>query len=381
MVSDGADILTGLTRLRKHYDSPFAIAAWETCQMRRIASVKFGEQSHEMFFAREALEQASSGPLARYHAQYFIDAGVESIVDACCGVGSDTLAFARAGMRVTSYEIDPVRALFAERNVAVAGYSESVRVCCDDGTRHLTDGDGLWLDPARRNGTRRIVDPDEYLPPVSILKSLPPHELRAIGVKMASAVNHGIAAAHNAALEFVSEDGECKEALLWLNRRSEHDSRVKATIVRTGSSESIYGRPDIEVHDEREISNVGYLYEPDPAVIRAHLVRTLGAKLDASPVDPHIAYLVGNTLSHSSFCASFRVLERFQYSLRRLQTELTARDVGKIIIKKRGFSIEPPKLTRQLKLTGQREMIVVIARVGRAHDVFLCERLDHDVAQ
>ena len=67
-----------------------------------------------------------------------------------------------------------------------------------------------------------------------------------------------------------------------------------------------------------------------------------------------------------------KILDRFPYSSKRLQKALAGRDVGRIIIKKRGFPQEPDEVRKQLKLRGSEEMIVVLARIGKGHEAFLC---------
>ena len=114
------------------------------------------------------------------------------------------------------------------------------------------------------------------------------------------------------------------------------------------------------------------MYEPDPAVIRAHLVRTLARQLVAAPIDPQIAYLLGDTLVSTPFADAYEVLDRFPYGNKRLQKALMDRDVGRVIIKKRGFPQEPDEVRKQLKLHGSEEIIVILARIGKGHEVFLC---------
>ena len=45
-------------------------------------------------------------------------AGLGSVLDLCCGIGSDALAFARAGLRVEAVERDPATAAVAAANTA-----------------------------------------------------------------------------------------------------------------------------------------------------------------------------------------------------------------------------------------------------------------------
>ena len=81
------------------------------------AAVKF-ERVREMYFTRDALEQASSEIVSRYRAGRFQELGVTSIADLGCGIGSDTLSLCRVG-KVTGVEWNPRRLAMAQENLQV----------------------------------------------------------------------------------------------------------------------------------------------------------------------------------------------------------------------------------------------------------------------
>ncbi len=406
------ETLMALTRLRKTAAPEQASAAWEMADLRRRGQAKFGPQAAGMYFVREALEQASGGGTATYHASRFVQAGITTVADLGGGIGGDALAFARAGLRVTLYEQDPVRARFATENARAWGLDTQISVVTADITESILTAEAAWWDPARRKNSRRVSDPEEYSPPLSWLDTLPTQGVGAVGVKLSPAIDHALSERYGAELEFLSEGGECREALLWLGTlQSGH--RLRATVLTAAGPQTLAGLPDKqgplapatidrggtgeeapnpnsggqEKNGSRSLSsplpapqNWGggaapagrYLYEPDPAVIRAHLIGTLAAQLDALPVDPQIAYLLGDRLTSTPFATTYEVLDRFPYGKKRLQDALTACDVGRVIIKKRGFPQEPDDIRRSLKLRGTQEMIVILARLGTGHDVFLC---------
>ena len=368
--TDRADLLTALTRLRKTATPELALAAWEMADLRRRGAAKFGPDAAQMFFVREALEQASGLGTAAYHARRLVEAGTTAVSDLGGGIGGDALAFARAGLTVTLYERDLSRAKFAEENARTLGLSERIAVVQADVTvSDLTPG-AAWLDPARRQDKRRVWDPEDFSPPLSWLDELWARGMSSIGVKLSPALDHALAARYGAELEFISEGGECREALLWLGD-AQSGERLRATILTPGGTRVISGEAD----DPRRLAVAaqgGWLYEPDPAVIRAHLVGTLAAQINAAPVDPQIAYLLGDTRAPTPFATAYEVLERFPYGRKRLQEALAARSVGRVIIKKRGFPQEPDEVRKQLSLRGSAEMIVVLARIGSGHEVFLC---------
>ncbi len=361
------ETLPALTRLRKFVPPEQAAAAWEMADLRRRGQAKFGPKAAEMYFAREALEQASGQGTAAYHAQRFVQAGLVRVADLGGGIGGDALAFARAGLRVTLYEADPIRAKFAEENARAHGFSEQITVIPTDITQTSFTTEAAWWDPARRRNSRRVSDPEEYSPPLSWLETL---YFEGIGVKLSPAINHALAENYGAELEFLSEGGECREALLWLGKLRSGNA-LRATVLTAEGPLTLAGDADKPGRTLTSASG-DYLYEPDPAVIRAHLVGTLAAQLDAAPVDPQIAYLLGNRLISTPFATAYEILDRFPYGKKRLQEALSARDVGRVIIKKRGFPQEPDEVRGQLKLRGSQEMIAVLTRIGTGHDVFLC---------
>jgi hypothetical protein len=118
-----------------------------------------------------------------------------------------------------------------------------------------------------------------------------------------------------------------------------------------------------------------YLYEPDPAVIRSGLVCRLAQDLDAWLIDPAIAYLVGERHVARPFAQAFRIEESFAFSLKALREALKRRDVGRVIIKKRGFPQEPEELRKSLKLSGTSDAIVALTRIGTRHWAFILTRV------
>ena len=371
--SKRAETLTALTRLRRSATPEQAAAAWEMTELRKRGDTKFGPLAAQMFFIREALEQASGRNVADYHAARLLASGAATISDLGGGIGGDALAFARAGLRVTLFEQDPARSAFAEENARVWGVPRKITVRQGDFTRAVMDTDAAWLDPARRQNSQRVSDAEAYSPPLSWLHELSASGVGAVGVKLSPAIDHALATPFGAELEFLSEGGECREALLWLGgARSGHS--LSATLLLPAGPQTLAGIADKQ---SRWTAPTGrrYLYEPDPAVIRAHLVGTLAAQLEAAPVDPQIAYLLGDTHYFTPFAHAYEILDQFSYGKTRLQEALAAHDAGRVIIKKRGFPLEPDDIRKLLKLRGTEEIIVVLARVGTGHTVFLCRLL------
>lgn len=377
--------VAAVTKLRKLTNADIAGAMCEIVEARRRAVKKFPALWSQLYLDQDVLEQASDPAAARYHASRFVDAGIKAVVDICAGAGSDALAFAEAGLHVIAVEIDPARALFIEENIKAAGYSERVIVHYADAletdyaalTAGLPHPVAAWIDPSRRSLKGRVVNPDDYLPPLSIIEKIKAEGVVIIGAKVASAVEHDLAVQLGAHLEFLSVDRECKEGLLWWGQAGKlslaHRGEVTATIIDDEATHTIAGSDYIPSMETRPIGAGGYIYEPDPAVIRAHLIGVLAEMLNAFCIDPQIAYITATEYQPTPFARGYRILDRFPYHLRNLQRALKERRIGRVVIKKRGFPEEPEQVRKQLKLNGTNEITVILTRCGVQLQAILCE--------
>ncbi|MEO7716574.1 MAG: class I SAM-dependent methyltransferase [Capsulimonas sp.] len=374
-----AEPVVALTRLRKSASPEIAAAAWEMAASRRKGVRKFGESAAGMYFIGEALEQASSAGAAAYHAARFASVGIISLTDLCGGVGGDAIAFARAGLQVTVVERDPARALFAAENARALDLDSKIAVHCADAIDFPVTTEAVWFDPARRVDKRRVVSPEDYSPPLSLVNDLRDRGIEHIGVKLAPGIDHSVAEQMDAGLEFLSDEGECKESLFWTGRLRAPEA-VRATVLRPDGVQALAGAPDEDTDfiPPAPSDEGGYLYEPDPAVIRAHLIRTLAHDLNAAPVDPQIAYLIAPELFPTPFATAYEIVERFAYHFKVLQKALNARGVGRVVVKKRGVPHDPEAVIKQLKLKGSDEMTVVLTRMGDKQIAILCRRINED---
>jgi SAM-dependent methyltransferase len=380
----GATRLATLARLRKTLSPPRAAAALETALLRRRAAAKFS-RADAMFFTREALEQASGEEVARHRAARF--AGSAVVLDLGCGAGGDTVALAAvpAIERVIAVDRDPLRLAMARLNAGAYGVAGRIRfVCADYTATPLPPADAVFLDPARRAGGRRVFSIHDYTPPLAIVRDLLaryPGGAAKIspGVDYQELAGLGLAAE----VEIVSLRGECKEATLWLGglrrvaRRAtilpsgvelaDHDAAAPTSIAPRPLAPGPSGPAPIRPPGR-------YLYEPDCAIVRAHLVAHLATRFGLAQLDPEIAYLTGDAPPESlaPYAAGFAVLDAFPFSLKELNRRLRAAGVGRVVIKKRGLPIEPDHFRRQLKLAGDAERVIVLTRVQNAAYMLIC---------
>lgn len=344
-------------QLRRRLAPALAQAAIETALLRQLAKAKFS-RAGQMFFTRPGLEQASSETIANYRAGRF--AGLGWVADLCCGLGGDALALA-THCQVVGLDLDPLRLWLAQANVAAYGRESRFQAVQADLLTmppFAAKIEALFFDPGRRDDHgKRIYDPRAYRPPLGLLARWRQNIPQA-AAKVSPAIDDRFLPA-GAEIEFISLNGELKECLLWFGDLRSGVGR-RATLLPAGASLSDEGQNGEGLALVRPGA---YLYEPDGAVIRAHLVETLGRQLAAGKIDPDIAYLTADQPQPTPFARCFAIEDALPFQLKQLRAYLRQRHIGHITIKKRGSPLEPEALRQQLQLTGDQEATLFLTHV------------------
>jgi hypothetical protein len=360
-----ADYLRHFQNLEKRYPGKLAQAALETAILRDDAGKKF-PHAEQMYFTREALEQASPQPVSAYRAERF--QGFDQLLDLGCSIGSDTLNMASL-THTTGIDKDDLRLAMAQANAAALGRAGSFDfIRCDlRDPLPINPGDhiGIFFDPGRRSGGRRIHSVRDYNPPLEIIStwlgSFP-----AIGVKISPGVEKAEIAHYDAELEFVSLGGKLKEALLWFGPLKSAERR--ATILpgpHTFTGEERIGKLPLS-------EPLRYIYEPDPAVIRAGLVAQLGERIGGVQLDADIAYLTAEKNIPNPYARAWEVEDWLPFNLKRLREYLRARNLGKVTVKKRGSPLQPEELIHRLRLSGDEERVLFLTHLDGAPITIIC---------
>ncbi|MFB7662479.1 SAM-dependent methyltransferase [Kitasatospora sp. NPDC056138] len=342
------------TRLRREHPAPLVSAALAQAQLRQRARAKFGDQADELYFTPNGVEQATRRSVAEWRAQRFAALGVRRLADLCCGIGGDAIALARVGIAVLAVDRDPLTCAVAEANAAALGLAELIEVRCADVTEvDVTGYDAVFTDPARRTARGRVFDPEAYSPPLSwAIEAARRTPFGAL--KVAPGIPHELVP-DGAEAEWVSDHGEVKEAALWFGTRADRPHR--ATLLPGDRTLTGGLLPDPPA------GPVGrYLYEPDGAVIRAHLVAEVAEQIGGRLIDPMIAYLTSDRLVPTPYAHAYEISDVLPFNVKKLKALLRERGVGTVVIKKRGIGITPEELRRQLKPSGPNELTVILSR-------------------
>jgi hypothetical protein len=409
---DPAQELAVATRLRRDHSPELVSAALAQARLRQRAAAKFGaEDARRMYFTPNGVEQSTRRSVAEYRAVRFRalgrtpEAPLSHVVDLCGGIGGDALAMARAGLTVEAVDLDPATCLAARANAdaLLPDPSALTVVTADVLTHDLSAAESVFIDPARRSGARgRIFDPEAYSPPLSFSIEA----VRGVGtgaIKIAPGIPHELVPDDFEA-EWISDNGDVKEAVLWhapgsapstapstapesapstapqaraLEARAPQAQAPgapapltpggrRATLLPGGASLLGRGLPDPEV---RAVGR--YLYEPDGAVIRAHLVAEVAEDLDGGLIDETIAYITADELRPTPYATPYEITDQLPFGVKKLRALLREREVGILTVKKRGSAVEPEELRKKMKLSGRNSATVFLTRVAGAPTILI----------
>lgn len=366
----GDDPLAIQESFRGMFPKKVAEAMGELRALRRRATQKF-EHGLDMYFTKPLLEQASSTPVANYRAERFKEAGFQEVHDPCCGMGSDSIAMAEAGLKVHAADKDAVAVHFAGANAEVAGVRERIDFRVAEVDEEPPGEGALLLDPARRRGSRRIMNPEDWSPTPEIIRRL--IEGRpGVCMKLSPAVDMARLLELFPVpdeIEILSFRGEAKENVFWYGQLASGAAR-RATILPSGDT---YAGDE---HAQAPVGELGaWLHDPDPALVRAGLLGAYAEEHGMRVLDPEIAYLSSDEEVDSPFVDSFRVLASESLDPRKMKAMMREHEVGSLEIRKRGIAERPQTLEQRIlpKKFGSRRLTLFATRIGDRHLGILAE--------
>jgi hypothetical protein len=395
-------LLADLTALRGTAGG-YAGAVAETVRLRRRAEARWGPGYADWLFTDEALQQAAPPEVATHRARRL--AGVR-VHDLTCSIGGDLAALARPpaaaavaepaagrsaaagpgrppGTSPIGSDLDPVRLAMARHNLAVTGL-DALLLRAD--ARTVTSrGTIRYADPARRDATGRRITSTGTIPSVAELDAADPSRLPVLrlppGIDYPGLDRPG-------EIEIVSLDGVVREAVAWppplatvarratvLRTRAGAGAGTEAASGFAGSPAAGYQLTSDDP-DDAPVGAVGdWIVDPDPAVVRAHLVRHYAARHGLALLDGHLAYLTGPAPPPG--VRAFRVLDAATYRERVVRDWVVRDGVGTLEIKQRGTPVIPDELRARIRPSGDRRVqrTLIVARIGTGVQAFWCQAL------
>lgn len=351
-----------LAGLRARWSADQIAVATEIVNARSKARPKFGIVADRLIADADGLQMASSFRAAGYKADRFrqmLGTGA-SVLDACCGIGGDTMALAGAGLDVTALDLDERRAWMAGHNagcVSVTADAVGWQGVCR----------GVHVDPARRTAAGRTRLPEQFEPSIADIGPL----LRRSECGAIKA-HPGVRAEQlpEGELEIISESGSLTQAILWTGR-SGNESRRATLLAADGSTHSIASDPD----RPDESAPVGdFIHTMDPSLERADVVGALLRTLDARLVFPGTGLLTAPRPIDSAWLSPFRVIDVMPWNRKAVHARLRSLKPGIVVVKTRGGLLDADRLSRDLRGKGPAELVVFVMPIDGRLQTIITQR-------
>ena len=350
-------------RLRREFPPEDASALAEQVVLRGRAAERFGGLPGFVYTA-EGLEMMTHPLVAERRAARLAALGLP-VVDLTCGIGGDLRACAGKGIRVSGLDRDRATAILAAANVPGASVARG------DASQppFRLDGAAVIVDPSRREGGGRRFDPAAFSPPWDVAMALLV-QARAGVLKAPPGIEHRHLP-DEAEVEFVQLGRGLREAAVWCGAGAEPGLR-RAVLLPAGD---VIDSRAPEVRAET-VPPGAFVFDPESCVTRAGLVRHLGRRLNASLMDPQVAYLTSDTPAFDPLAATFEVIETVPFSVARLKERLKKLGLRADEIRRRAFPVEPDELRKLLGKGDGEPVTLLCTTIASRRTIFVARRVD-----
>jgi 16S rRNA G966 N2-methylase RsmD len=337
---------------------PFSDEEIEKERLNLKGKEKFSSPEKMMFNA-EDLRFATPEIVAEYRAERITG---KIIADLCCGIGSQSIAFAKKFLKVYAVDKDPRKIECAKANAKAVG-AENIEFICadvfDDSTiKLISDSDAIFCDPERapEEKERKL----EAIPFVELIRKKYSKITKNIAIELPPQISPEKidSKKYNCEKEYLSLRGK-------LNRLDIYFGELKqceTSAVLLPGKERIESKGEIFSGKKSQI--LSYLYEINPAVEKAGLAgeaaKIFHGELFACFKSSRASYFTSNESIGIHFFERYKVIASCPNSAREIISVLQECHAGKAVL--RG-NVQPDEYwlirkTIEQKLSGTAEFQV-----------------------
>jgi SAM-dependent methyltransferase len=381
-----SDSLIAIPALRKQFSEirPDLISlAFGQAQMQLRLESRWGGSVADLLLTDDGISQATRPEVARYRAEFITKKfGANAhVLDLTCGLGFDSLEFARHGLRVTGVEIDSEIVEYARHNLSPF----AIDVHCADASGFAipNDVDVVFVDPARRDpnaakdskgNTKRIFNPSQWSPSWETINEIA--KAHPVIAKVAPGIDKAELSDWDA--RWVSSNGDLVECFLI----SAGTSIRSAVLIDSEKNISI----EIMGDSATATAPLGdYLIVPDPALIRASALDAVAQLCNGGLVNEHIAWLtsadstaISELHKHSPSLANIlRIESHFKFSEKQLVASLKDVALSGVTVMTRGMQLDVEVIRKaavKASSSGNQELVIAIYRDDAGPQALLCRR-------
>ncbi len=330
-----------------------------------------------LVFLSSSFEQSSGESAARFKKTFMQG---DRLLDLSCGLGIDALFLAECFKAVDVCEINPDVLSVAKHNFNVLGFNH-IKCHLQDGVEFLEkvpDGcyDWIYVDPSRRVPGKRVFDLAQSSPNITTLESVLLQKAKKVCIKASPLMDLTKCKKQFSsitALIVVSVDGECKEVLLILDRNAHWQTSVTSAVVldtkHTSTGYRIDERAKISAQKITEIKQ--YVYDPDPAIVKAGLRDQLAKEFGLHLFNPAINLLTSQEKMDAFPGRIFEVEAVITFNKKLLHRYFRDHQIKEASVMKRNFPFSSDQLRAMFKLKESRKKVICFTTLAGGKKVCL----------
>ena len=332
-------------------DVSLALRQIEARQLLRKKVPSWSENEDLLFPAHLSIEQCSSEASAQYKAKLLQD---HSFADLTGGLGIDTYYISQHFQQTDYVEQQAELCDLARHNFGVLQADIKVwNETAEDYLNHCAPKDCIFLDPARRDAYgRKTVSISDCTPDVAVLQELLLQKAERVMVKLSPMLDISKALEelqHVKEVHVVAVANECKELDFIMERVYQGEVQFVCVNLLTDQPDlrfTLEEERNCQSHLAEDVLN--YLYEPNPAVMKAGCFKLLTERFDVFKLHKNSNLYTSEQLISSFPGRIFEVESWTAYNKKVKQTLLP--DVEQASIAVRNFPLSVAELRKVLKI-------------------------------
>lgn len=285
----------------------------------------------QLYTDKDGLRFATPWEVAAYRAKRL---SCTNIADISCGIGGQTIYFAKECEFVYAIEINPIKLKLARKNCKMFGL-DNIKFICGNALdkeviEQIPEIDIVFSDPARA-----IVESKRDI------NRLQPNIDDVIKLYAEKTNNFAFEAPPQLTADKIPYDCECEYLSLngKINRLNLYFGEIKscdisAVALSSNSKLSNTGQSKKIDYSEEPLK---YLYEIDPAVIKSGLISQLAFQLDNVKLfkldDKRIMFTAAHIFTHPMINNTYEIVFRKQYDIEKINTFLKNTDYGQVVLR------------------------------------------------
>jgi len=306
-------------------------------------------QAAKLHYRAEDLRWATPEVVAAYRAERL---KCSVIADLGCGIGFQSFAFAKTCKKVYAVDMDKEKVALAKKNAEVLGIKNIEFIhgdaLSDKMVKQLKDVEIVFCDPERlpeeRKRTVGTIAPSipELLKKYSVITE-------KIAIEFPPQITD---VPFHCEKEYVSVDGQLNRLTLYFNDLKQ----CERSVVLLPGKEKLCSQEEASLEETEELGE--YLYEADPAVVKAGLLAELSenAEVELYEEGKAVFFTSAKKINSPFFKNSFKVVDVCAQDEHEIITALRKHEAGKVILR---FPIEPKEYWNfrkkiESKLTGNK---------------------------